>query len=309
MILTVTPNTALDRVLFVDRFDFGETVRAGDAAEILGGKGCIASSVLGQLGTPSLATGLAAGTTGRRMEAMLKAAGVQTDFYWVEGETRSNTILVRIADGAQGTVTVPGLYITPEDACRFREHVFALLDRADCLLCAGSLPRGMPLDWYTPLIRRAKEKGILTLLDTSDQFLAPSLAAAPDIIKPNAAEATMLAGWPVCTVDDAIRCVRELRNREVLMPIVTLGERGAVAGTGEGILVISPLQVRAVKTAGAGDAFNAGLLQARSRGADWEEALRWAAAVATATLLCSSTGICRPEDVQRLYAQVCVERV
>ena len=108
-IVTVTPNSTIDRVLFVDHFAFGETVRATGTAEGMGGKAAVVSWVLGQLGTPSLATGLAAGATGRRMVAMLEAAGVQTDFLWVEGETRTNYVLARTADGVQGTVTVAGL--------------------------------------------------------------------------------------------------------------------------------------------------------------------------------------------------------
>ena len=79
-ILTVTPNTALDTVLFVEGFAFGETVRAQGVATGMGGKGAVTSWVLGQLGTG--VARVAAGETGG-MEAMLRAAGVETDFRWV----------------------------------------------------------------------------------------------------------------------------------------------------------------------------------------------------------------------------------
>jgi 1-phosphofructokinase family hexose kinase len=307
MILTVTPNTAIDKVLFVDHFAFGETVRAAKVAEGLGGKGVVTSWVLGQLGTPSLATGFAAGETGRHMEEVLRASGVQTDFLWVGGETRITYVLARLTDGAQGTITTTGLRVTPEDIRRLTEHVLSLLGEADFLLCGGSLVEGMPLDWFVPLIRRAKELGIPTLLDTSEPYLSANLPALPEIVKPNAAEATALLKRPVYTAEEARQAVRELQAQSIRTPIITLGERGAVAGTDEGIFYVPPLPVRAVNTAGAGDGFNAGLIQARLRGASWVEALRWAGAVATAAVLTPGTGECRLEDAERLYPQVRVE--
>lgn len=61
MILTVTPNTALDTVLFVDDFSIGRTVRATGSAEGMGGKGAVTSWILARLGVPTVATGLAGG--------------------------------------------------------------------------------------------------------------------------------------------------------------------------------------------------------------------------------------------------------
>lgn len=315
MILTITPNTALDKVIFVEDFSFGQTVRAKGSAEGMGGKGAVVSWVLGQLGTSSLATGLAGGETGRRMEAMLQAAGVQTDFVWVDGETRTNYVLARASDGVQGTVTLDGLQVTSDDACRLTEHVLSLLPQARLVFCGGSLPGGqevapaMPLDWYVPIIRAAKERGILTMLDTSDRFLAPNVAALPDMIKPNASEATTLLGRPVSSPEQAADAVRELQAWGIQVPVITLGEQGAVVGTDEGVFFLPPLQVRVLNTAGAGDGFSAGLIQARLQGKSWREALRWAAAVATAALITPGTGVCHLEDVQALYPQTRIVEV
>jgi 1-phosphofructokinase family hexose kinase len=309
VILTLTPNSALDKVLFVDHFAFGETVRASATADGMGGKGAVVSWVLGQLGTPNLATGFAAGDTGRRMVGMLEDKDVRADFLWVGGETRINYVLARNADGVQGTITVAGLQIAAQDPPRLAAHVLAHLDKATVLLCGGSLVRGMPTDWYVPLLRAAKARGVLTLLDTSDQFLTPNLVGQPDIIKPNAAEASTLMGRPVRTVAEAREAVVALRTRGIAVPLVTLGELGAVAGTPEGLFYLPPLAVRVVSTAGAGDGFNAGLLQARTRGESWAESLRWAVAVATAVLLTPGTGEVRPQDVRALHPLVRLERL
>jgi len=310
--VTVTPNSTIDRVLFVDHFAFGETVRATGAAWGMGGKAAVSSFVLGQLGTPSLATGFVAGDTGRRMEAMLQEQGVQTDFLPVKGETRVTYVIARESDGSQCTITCNTLETTPADGEALAQHVRALVAREPpprVLFMGGSLPPGLPVDWYVPLIREAWARGLFTGLDVSSPYLEVNSVAEPDLLKPNAAEASALLGRPVESVADAVAGVRELQARGIAVPIITLGEKGAVAGTPEGIYYVPPLHVRAINTAGAGDGFNAGLLQARLRGESWAEALRWAGAVATAVLLTPGTGVLRAEDARRLHPDARVERV
>src|SRR5438552_1220493 len=96
-VLTVTPNTGLDRVLFLDRLTPGR-----NAARVvwgMGGKGCDVSLILRGLGVPTVATGFAAGDLGHRMEAILAAAGVECRFVWTGGETRINTVLIEEETG------------------------------------------------------------------------------------------------------------------------------------------------------------------------------------------------------------------
>ena len=94
----------------------------------------------------------------------------------------------------------------------------------------------------------------------------------------------------------------------VAAPVVTLGAKGAVAATPEGTYFVPPLRVPVVSTAGAGDGFCAGIIQACLNGASWPEALRWAGAVASAVLLRPGTGVLSADDVHRLHADVRVER-
>ena len=50
MILTVTPNTGLDRVLFLPRLHSNRRNQASDVVEAMGGKGCDVSLILRELG-------------------------------------------------------------------------------------------------------------------------------------------------------------------------------------------------------------------------------------------------------------------
>jgi len=309
-VVTVTPNSTIDRVILVDHFAFGETVRSMGAAWGMGGKPAVSAFVLGQLGASCIATGFVAGETGRRMEAMLQGAGVRTAFLPVAGETRTTYVIARAADGQQCTITVESLKPTPADADALAERALALLPaegQPAMLLAGGSLPPGMPADWYAPLIRRAKARGVFTMLDASGPYLQAGVEAGPDLVKPNEDEVATLVRRPVCTPAEALAAAHTLQRRGVAVPVITLGAQGAVAATPEGDYYVAPMRVPVVSTAGAGDGFNAGIIQARLRGANWPEALRWAGAVATAVLLNPGTGVLRPEDARRLAADIRVE--
>jgi fructose-1-phosphate kinase PfkB-like protein len=108
MIITLTPNTGIDHTLQVPSFQLNSTIRAAGSAWGMGGKATDVSWILGRLGIPTRALGFAAGPNGQRMESMLRERGAETDFVWVEGETRLNTILIVSGEG-QSTITTSTL--------------------------------------------------------------------------------------------------------------------------------------------------------------------------------------------------------
>lgn len=304
MIVTVTPNTAIDRTLFVPSFQLNRTIRASMAAVGMGGKAADASWILGELGIPSLALGFAAGQTGRQMESMLRARGVETDFIWVEGETRVNTLIVCEDGSGQSTIAVDSLVVASADVAALEARCQAALDGATCLVAGGSLPPGVDPAFYTGLVRSARERGIPVIFDASGPSLAAGLAGRPTFIKPNQAELEELAGQPVPSVEAAYRAARDLQARHGISLVVTLGEDGALAVLPDRAYRIPPLPVEIVSTAGAGDGVLAGLAAALSGGEPLEEGLRLGFAAASAILLTPATADCRRADVERLLPAV-----
>src|SRR3954471_8509591 len=97
MIITVTPNPALDRTLTVPKIVFDEMVRASDSRLDLDGKGVNVSKALHALGTSTVMMGFVGGMAGEMLERGLRAQGYATDFTHVAGETRTNTMVIDAA--------------------------------------------------------------------------------------------------------------------------------------------------------------------------------------------------------------------
>ncbi len=304
MIVTVTPNTALDRVVFVDGFAWGRTLRAREALWSPGGKGCDAAWVLAELGRPCVALGLAAGESGRRLERMLEEHGVQVDFVWAGGETRTNYVLVDSAHGRQSTVTESGLVASAEHVAALEARLERWLSLCRALHLGGGVPAGMPPGWYAPWIRRARAMGVPVLLDASGPILAASAPAGPTVLKPNLDELAELVGRPLAGRAEVLAAARELLGWGVELVVASLGAEGALAVTPHRAYDLPPLAVQPVNCAGAGDAMMAALAIDYAEGWPLEEGLRLAVAAAAAVVITPGTAECHRADVERLLPQV-----
>ncbi|MCX6019447.1 MAG: PfkB family carbohydrate kinase, partial [Chloroflexi bacterium] len=185
MIITVTPNTGIDHVVFVDMLHKNRTSRAVDSAIGMAGKPTDASYVLGELGIPSLALGFAAGDVGRIAEALLRSKGATPAFTEVHGRSRLNTVLIDRSDGSATTITTATLRVDAAQRAALLDTFDAALSQATAIILGGTLPDGVGPDLFAELIARARMGGVPTIFDAAEPALSIGLAARPDFVKPN----------------------------------------------------------------------------------------------------------------------------
>jgi 1-phosphofructokinase family hexose kinase len=305
MIITLTPNTGIDYTLQVASFQLNSTIRASDSAWGMGGKATDVSWILGKLGVPTRALGFAAGQNGRRMEKMLREGGVETDFVWVDGETRLNTVLVVAGEG-QSTITSPSLAVAPEQLSELASRYQSALEGATCVAMGGSLPQGVPIDFYAEAITRAHKRGVPVIFDSSGPSLLAGLQSRPNLIKPNQAELRDILGYLPISRQEVQEAAKSLCEQFGTNTIVTLGAAGAIAIFEDASYIIHPLRVRVVSSAGAGDGVLAGMALAYSRKEPMENGLRYGFALAGAILQTLATADFRSEDYQALLSQISI---
>jgi 6-phosphofructokinase 2 len=305
MILTVTPNPTIDRVIFCRNFALDTVVRAEGEAISPCGKGVNASMALHELGADTLVLGLEAGFTGSHHAHLLDELGIKHDFLPGCGETRTLIVLVDRAVGQQTSISAPTLRAGPEHLQQLAGRVKAHSNRAWGLISGGSLPPGLPIDSHARLLRHGQEAGLVTLLDSSGEPLRQGLAAKPNILKINQREMSELDPDAPNEVDELAEGLqRRLGAWASDAVIVTLGAKGSLAVTGDGVYWAKAVDVPVVNTAGAGDALSAGIMLARSRGDGWLAALALGTAAAASVVMTEGTGICFRDEVDRLLAQV-----
>ena len=318
MILTVTPNPTIDRVLFVRDFAMQDLVRAEGETVAPSGKGIDVSALLHAFGVRTLALSLSAGLSGDMLAALLDEMGVPYEFVPANGYTRVAALITDRATGRQSTIVAHTLTAEPAHLERLLALAEARLPACWGMVCAGSLPPGMPVDAYPQLLAMARKRRVVTLLDSSGESLRRSVIAGPDILKINLVELAALspeaaALWKrEAALPEVVECGSRLAD--VLAPrigewaaqalIITLGKQGALAITPEGRWYVPALSAPLVSPAGAGDAMSAGLMMARYQGKSWREALALGTAMAAAVV--SNPGTCEayPHQVEAFLPQV-----
>ena len=88
---------------------------------------------------------------------------------------------------------------------------------------------------------------------------------------------------PLMRIDDPTAAARSLAAGGRVV-VARVGRAGAIVCTGDAVETVPGFSVRVVDTVGAGDAFNAGFIAARTRGTDLVDAARWGNAVAALTI-------------------------
>ena len=274
-IVTVSANPAIDLFLDVPRIVMDEVLRATDVRRVWAGKGFNVSRTVSRLGHPTLATGFVGGYAGMAISTGLAEEGIPTDFVRVDGETRTNVMIVDAATGRHIKVNQPGATVDVAAQAAFVARVTHLVQPGDFWVLSGSLSPGMPADFYAMLIELLHARGAFAALDSSGAALRTGCAVRPDLVKPNIAEARELTGNPLASPDDALQAVNAFHAAGARRVALSLGADGLILSDGNECWHIQPPQI-AVRTAvGAGDALLGGLVWALAHGKPLREVASW----------------------------------
>ena len=311
LIATLTLNPSLDELYTLDRLRPDDLNRAAGMVRYPGGKGINVSRVVHELGGRTLACGLAGGRDGQWLQDALDAMGVARRFTRIAGTTRNNLKILIRHPHQELQINTPGPRIAGDEWRALTRTLAACRPHPAWWVCAGSVPPGVPAAIYRRLIAQAHREGIPCVLDADGPALAAGLAARPECIKPNRAEAERLLRRRLRTVADVGRAAWALTQRGIGTVIISLGRDGAVmAARGDrDVWMAQSPSVRVDSTVGAGDSLVAGVLTALVRGAPRAEAFRLGIACGAACAMTPGTELCHRGDVQRLLPRVRLRRI
>ncbi len=302
MLMVVSPNLCLDRIIVVRGFAVGKVHRAESATDLASGKGLNVARAARALGVDVRVVGIV-GSSDAAFAILrgTRTQGLRLDAVRVPGPVRICTLVI---DPNQGETVInePGPAVSAQAVGTLQAHVRVALKRAQVVVLAGSLPPGMPPAIYADVARQAR--AIPVLLDATGEALRLGLAARPHLVKINQLELQAAVGRPLDTLDAVRQAAEQMRNIAGVRVLITLGAKGALLSTADGAWHIVPPQVHRVNTIGAGDSLTAGLAAGMLQGLPLLEAARLGVAAAAADVTTLLPGTVDAAQVEQLVPRV-----
>ncbi len=308
MIITVTLNPAIDQNIAADQLVFEDRAYILSSHESAGGRGINASEVIHKFGGKTLAITAAGGADGAEFEALLAEHGFPWEIVPVQSSVRRN-LSITDRHGLSVKLNERGPMLTDAEVAVIEEAIIRRLPKAKWLMLCGSLPPGVPANFYSRLVLAAQEHGVHTLLDTDSDPLALSIEAGPTVVTPNQQEAERILGRALLTRSHYIEAAERIRDMGAENVVLSLGARGAVGCSADRVFEAIPPRVEAVCPIGAGDALAAALTWALSKGKAFYDALRWGVAAGTASAMLPGITFATLEQTKEVYKRVDVKPV
>ena len=223
MIVTITPNPAIDLTITTPEFDPGTTQVVPPARRRAGGKGLNVSRVLAQTGFATRAIAPLGAQDTDWFTADL-GDGLESDFLPCAGATRCTYAIVESRTGRTSMITETGPGRTEDEWNRLVGLVARDAADADTLVLSGSLPPSHPENLVGDIVGLGQTTGVRVIADLSGQALLSAARAGADVLKPNLDELRAATG-----ATDPIVGARTLQREGARLVFVSLGEEGMLA--------------------------------------------------------------------------------
>jgi 6-phosphofructokinase 2 len=301
-IATLTMNPTIDVSYEVDRVRHTHKMRTEQQRYAPGGGGINVARMLVRLGSPTNCHYLSGGATGPALDEMLAELELPCTRLPITGPTRIASSVFEHGTGKEYRFVPNG----PELSEAEWRQCLALLGASPCamMVLSGSLPRGVPADFYARIARMMAQRGVPVVLDSSGDALRAGIAGGDILLaKPSLGELRQLVGRHVESIDEIAEAAMAIVEAgQCRMLAVTMGHNGAILASADGPVHMPALPVEARSAVGAGDCFVAGMVHALAQGDAPRDAFRLGMAAGAAAVLTPGTDLAYPEDIERLFA-------
>ena len=312
-IVTLTINPSIDVLTAVERVAPFHKLRCSLARRDPGGGGINVARVVKRFGGDVTAMYAMGGTLGQLLRHLLDREGIPALPVSISEETREDFTVLEEASGRQYRFVLPGPRLSEREWRSYLDTFASHASRGQqtrFVVASGSLPPGVPSDFYGRIARMTKQIGAKIIVDSSGPALKGALEAGVYIVKPSLREFRELTAAPLESERDRISACRSLvESGRTEMVALTLGDQGALLVTRDQALRAHAVPIKPVSVVGAGDSFLGGMIWSLACGHSIEDAFRYGIAAGSAALLMPGTELCRREDAERLVGDVKLQTI
>jgi 6-phosphofructokinase 2 len=302
-VVTLTINPALDKSTFVEEIAPDHKLRCETPVFEPGGGGINVSRAMKRMGGESLALYLSGGATGNVLSELLDKERLThipiPSIKW----TRENFAVTERSTDRQFRFGMPGSIIPEEEWKYTLMKLEKIRPTPEFIVASGSLPLGVPDDYYARVATIAKNMGAKLILDTSGEALKKAAGIGVYLLKPNAAELANMAGKEEMTLQEQEAFAQQLVHEGLCeVMVVSLGAKGALLVTKEKVFRAEPPPIKPKSTVGAGDSMVAGMVYTLAQGWPLADVLKYGVASGTATTMSPGSELCKKEDIEKIFS-------
>ncbi len=306
-IVTLTMNPAIDVACVAPYVRPTHKIRSSEEQLDAGGGGINVARVIDGLGGDTLALVMTGGATGTLLETLLTESGVPWQALPIAGRNRISMNVQDRESGLEYRFVPEGPAVRPDEWAAALTVLETI--EADWIVASGSLPPGVPEDFYARAAGIAAGRGQHFALDTSGAALRAAVSAPIHLLKASLGELTFLAGRPLDDPRARDEEIAELLRAGTIRNVaISLGADGAILGGTGGIIHSPAIPVDERGAVGAGDSFLAGLVLGLTRGLSDRNALAFATAAGAVAVATYGTARVDRQHVESLY-RTCLKTV
>ena len=304
-IITLTMNPAIDKSTSVAQVIAERKLYCNSPRFEPGGGGVNVSRAIRKLGGESTALFPCGGPAGEYLLKLLQQEGLACRPIPVKGWTRENLVVLEESSGRQFRFGMPGTTLEDKEWSSCLDVLAAVDHKPDYIVASGSLPPGVPDDFYAQVARIGKGLGARVIVDTSGNPLRLALQEGVYLIKPNIRELGELIGSEPADENSQQEIVMEMvRSGKNAVVALSMGAGGVLLASADGCERLRTPVVPIKSKVGAGDSMVAGIVLSLVRGNEVRDAVRFGIAAGAAAVMTPGSELCRREDVERLYGQL-----
>jgi 6-phosphofructokinase 2 len=308
-IVTFNLNPSIDTSVRVEQVIPERKLRCRLPRSEPGGGGINVSRAVQILGGRSTAVFTSGGASGSLLGGLVEQEGIGFQVVPIAGSTRENFTVYEESSGQQFRFGMPGPKMENGESKKCLEVLSAMEPKPEYLVASGSLPPGIPPDFYAQVALQARKTGIRLIVDTSGEPLRHAAKAGVFLLKPNLRELEVLSGEKIgddSQIEAAAGKWVDEGRCEVI--VVSIGAGGAFLVSREGAERFRAPTVPIKSKVGAGDSMVAGIVLSLARMESLSEAVRFGVAAGAAAVMTPGTELCRREDAERLYRQMASQK-
>ncbi|PQJ82258.1 1-phosphofructokinase family hexose kinase [Polaribacter glomeratus] len=304
-VVTLTINPALDKSAKVAEMTPFDKLDCLDITYHPGGGGINISRVLHRLAIESHCLFPYGGKTGEHLIELLQEEHVAVFSTPISIWTRENFAVFDTKTNLQFRFGMPTESFSESEMKNVERLINEQVADNDIFVISGSLPKGLPTDYYSKIIKNLTAKGVKVIVDTSGPVFSEVLKNELYLIKPNQKELARLAGKESLTKEEREAFAMQLVTSNIAKyVVVSLGKDGAFMAHKNGIEYVAAPEILVKSTIGAGDSMVAGLIYAIVKNESPKNMLRWGVACGVSATLSEGSDLAHKVAIDQILKLV-----